>query len=79
MLYCRMTGHPEQMDRAVQRGAAHPAADQRRSEGGERAVAGRAAGNVTRAQGDEGGSGRKPLSSTEPSGLCVKERPGALA
>ena len=43
---------------AIQRGAAHPAAHQRRAEGGERTVARRAAGHVTRTQGDEGGSGK---------------------
>ena len=36
----------------------HPPADQRRAQGGERAVAGRPAGHVPRPQGDEGRPGK---------------------
>ena len=43
---------------AIQRGAPHAAADQRRAEGGERAVAGCAGGHESGAQGDEGRSGQ---------------------
>ena len=42
---------------AIQHRAPHPTPDQRRSEGGERAVARRAAGDEPRPQGDAGGPG----------------------
>ena len=42
---------------AIQRGAADAPADERRAEGGERAVAGRAGGHEPRAEGDESGPG----------------------
>jgi len=45
------------VDCAIQRCALHPPADQRRAQGGERAVAGRPAGHVPRPQGDEGRPG----------------------
>ena len=42
---------------AIQRCATDSPADERRAEGGERVVAGRAGGHEPRAQGDEGGPG----------------------
>lgn len=54
---CQQCNRHSSLFSAIQHCAAHPPPDQRRAEGGERAVARRAAGDEPGPQGDEGGPG----------------------